>query len=66
LSPLLYVLWLGTQNYLLHHQILNGFWATVAGGVLGIGVSRVIHTVWMLQEERRRVAKLAAAAVASS
>lgn len=31
LSPLLYVLWLGTQSYLLHHQILNGFWATVAG-----------------------------------
>jgi hypothetical protein len=61
LSPLLYLLWLGTQNYLLHHQILNGFWATVAGGILGIGTSRVLHTVWMLQEEKRRAAKLATA-----
>lgn len=61
LSPLLYILWLGTQNYMLHHQILNGFWATAAGGVLGIGVSRVIHTVWMIQEEKRRTAKLATA-----
>jgi len=34
--------------------------------VLGIGVSRVIHTVWMLQEEKRRVAKLAATTVIQS
>ncbi|HEX8876201.1 MAG TPA: hypothetical protein VF777_05590 [Phycisphaerales bacterium] len=61
LSPLLYIIWLGTQSYLLHHQILNGFWATAAGGVLGIGTTRVIHTYWMLQEEKRRAAKLAAA-----
>jgi len=61
LSPLLYILWLGTQNYMLHNQILNGFWATAAGGVLGIGVSRVIHTIWMIQEEKRRIAKLAIA-----
>jgi hypothetical protein len=28
--------------------------------MLGIGMSRIVHTIWMLLEERRRHAKMAA------
>lgn len=61
LSPLLYIIWLGVQKYLLHYELANGFWATIAGGVLGIGTSRVLHTIWMLQDERRHALQRAQA-----
>lgn len=52
LSPLLYALWLGTQHMLLVRGV-GLTYATVAGGVLGIGTTRVLHTLWMLRQQRR-------------
>jgi hypothetical protein len=52
LSPLLYLVALGTQNTLLHRG-----WsvesATAIGLGLGITISRCIHTLWMMRQERR-------------
>ncbi len=56
LSPLLYILWLGSQFILMHKFDLQPVWATVFGFVLGIGTARGIHTAWMLWEERKRTA----------
>lgn len=52
LSPLLYIVTLGLQNRLLHvgWSIES---ATFLGFVAGLAVTRVIHTVWMLWQERR-------------
>lgn len=57
LSPMLYIIWLGVQHYLISESTVGAGWATAIGGVLGIGTSRVVHTIWMLLEERRRHAK---------
>lgn len=62
LSPMLYIIWLWTQHYLIDQTSVGAGWATAIGGVIGIGSSRIIHTIWMLLEERRRHAKLAAEA----
>lgn len=56
LSPLLYFLWLGTQFLLMSVFDTSAVWATVIGFCIAIGVVRSIHTVWMLREERRRIA----------
>jgi hypothetical protein len=52
LSPLLYAVALSTQNTLLHRG-----WrvesATAIGLGTGIALSRSIHTLWMLRQERR-------------
>jgi hypothetical protein len=53
LSPLLYFVALGTQNTLLH-QGWNIASATAIGLGLGMAVSRMLHTLWMLRQERRR------------
>ncbi len=60
LSPMLYIIWLWAQNYLINETSLGAGWATAIGGVIGIGSSRIVHTIWMLLEERRRHARLAA------
>lgn len=64
LSPLLYALWLGTQHLLMVRGVPT--WeATVAGGILGISVTRCLHTLWMVRQQRRweEKARLAAAAM---
>lgn len=52
LSPLLYIVALGTQ----HIMVANGSGvarATAVGFALGIGLTRVLHTMWMLRNEKR-------------
>ncbi len=52
LSPLLYAFALGTQRLLMQW----GYWpevATVIGFLIGIGITRVLHTMWMLEQQRR-------------
>lgn len=61
LSPLLYILWLGSQFVLMNTMDWTAVWATVAGFCIAIGVVRTIHTFWMLREERRLRAKLCVA-----
>lgn len=67
LSPLLYVLWLGTQHLLMVRGA-PAWEATIVGGVLGISITRFLHTLWMLRQQRRweRKAKEAAAAAIST
>ncbi len=60
LAPLLYVLWIGTQQALLHAHLMPTSWATVVGFVVGVGVARTLHTYWMIKEERARRALIAA------
>lgn len=52
LSPLLYGMALGLQRLLMHAS-----WrpetATIVGFLVGIGLTRVLHTIWMLEQERR-------------
>lgn len=52
LSPLLYLLLLGTQ-YVLTHRGMHPVPATVLAFAVGIGTTRVIHTVWMYKQERK-------------
>ena len=54
LSPLLYLLFLGTQFVLMSNYDISAAWATVIGLGIGMGVVRSIHTFWMLKEERSR------------
>ncbi|MBX3389932.1 MAG: hypothetical protein KF691_10820 [Phycisphaeraceae bacterium] len=60
LSPMLYIIWLWVQHYLIAESSIGAGWATAIGGVIGIGTSRIVHTIWMLVEERRRHAKYVA------
>lgn len=53
LSPMLYIIWLVVQNQLIEQTSIGAGWATAIGGVIGIGTSRVLHTLWMMLEERR-------------
>lgn len=64
LSPLLYVSWFGLQNLLMQWGVEQEI-ATVVGFCLGILMTRTLHTMWMLREERnerlsfRRIARRA-------
>lgn len=60
LSPLLYILWIGTQQIMLHAYDASTSWATVAGFLVGVGTARTLHTFWMYQEEHRRRAAIEA------
>jgi len=62
ISPLLYVVALGLQNTLMHKGVSIER-ATAAGFALGILVSRLVHTLWMLRQERRALVRLKTAAV---
>lgn len=57
LSPLLYVLMIGTQQLLMRRGVGTA-WATAAAFLLAIGLTRVLHTIWMLEQERRARARL--------
>lgn len=54
LSPLLYILWIGTQQTLMHGFHISTTGATIIGFLVGVGVARALHTYWMVQEERSR------------
>ena len=53
LSPILYGVWLWLQ-YDLIHRGWSAESATVLGAVAGIATARVLHTFWMLREDKRR------------
>jgi len=54
LSPLLYLLWLGTQFVMMNKFDVDVGWATAIGFCIAMGVVRTLHTGWMLWEERKR------------
>ena len=58
ISPLLYVIALGTQYSLMEWWDVGASLATVIGFSLGIAVSRIIHTWWMIRTERMAATKL--------
>lgn len=62
LSPLLYLLFLGTQFLLMSVKHVPPVWATVIGFFVGITIARTLHTLWMIREERRQRYAAAAAA----
>lgn len=53
LSPLLYLLFLGTQFLLMTVKHVPPVWATIIGFSVGILTVRTLHTLWMLRCERR-------------
>ncbi len=61
LSPLLYILWLGSQFVFMNVFEWSAVWATVGGFCIALGVVRTLHTFWMLREERRVRDRCAAA-----
>ncbi|MFZ4572787.1 MAG: hypothetical protein ACOYN0_00225 [Phycisphaerales bacterium] len=59
LSPILYVVALGLQSVMLH----NGYGVASATGIgfaIGLVITRVLHTVWMLRQERAAEQRVAA------
>lgn len=54
LSPLLYLIALGTQHAMLKHGYTIAT-STAVGFAAGIGVVRVLHSGWMVRNERRAV-----------
>ena len=54
LSPLLYGIWLGTQQLLMHFFDVKSVWATGIGCVVAVVTVRVIHTWWMITAEAKR------------
>lgn len=52
LSPLLYAFALGTQRLLLEGGY-RAEWSTILGFLIGIASTRVLHTLWMIEQERR-------------
>lgn len=63
LSPLLYAIALGVQHWMLHRGYSVSM-ATAVGFTLAIAVSRVLHTIWMLHQERRAEGQAAGAMAA--
>jgi hypothetical protein len=59
LSPILYIIFLGGQFFLMTVMHVRPVWATIVGFIVGIGVTRTLHTFWMLGEERGRALVLA-------
>ena len=65
LSPMLYLLWLVWQ-YSLMREGISREWATVAGFCVAIGLTRTLHTLWMIRQDRRRRARFAALGAAAT
>ncbi len=57
LSPLFYIIALGVQHALLHAEMGVG-WASAFGFGLAIVVTRILHTIWMVLQERRMKRRL--------
>lgn len=64
LSPLLYLVALGLQNIMLHRGVSIEK-ATAVGFTAGILTSRVLHTLWMVRNERKAGKKTATSVVKS-
>lgn len=54
LSPLLYLIWLGSQQVLMHVFDLTSVWATGIGCVIAVLTIRCIHTWWMIKAEAKK------------
>jgi hypothetical protein len=54
LSPLLYTIWLGTQQVLMQAFDVSSVNATAIGCVTAILTIRTIHTFWMIKAEAKR------------
>jgi hypothetical protein len=54
LSPLLYTIWLGTQQFLMQAFDISSVWATGIGCVIAVGTIRCIHTWWMIKAEAKK------------
>ncbi len=67
LSPVLYGVLLSTQQYLLRID-MDRVWATALSFTIAIAITRLMHTLWMLKQQRkaRRAAQAAARAAAAS
>lgn len=65
LSPILYALALGLQRLLMHWQ-WSPVLATVLGFLVGIGLTRVLHTIWMIEQERRARARMKTSSAAEA
>jgi hypothetical protein len=63
LSPLLYTMALGLQRLLMHWEWKPEY-ATIIGFLVGISSTRVLHTIWMIEQERRARARLRTRAAA--
>lgn len=54
LSPLLYAIWLSTQQVLMQAFDVSSVWATAIGCITAIATIRTIHTFWMIKAEARK------------
>lgn len=54
LIPIFYGVTAGFSWYFLHHEVFTREWATVVALIIGIAVTRFVHTGWMLRQERRK------------
>ncbi|MFN0011651.1 MAG: hypothetical protein ACKVS8_08420 [Phycisphaerales bacterium] len=52
LSPVLYGVLLGSQQYLLRID-MDRVWATAISFCVGIALTRCLHTLWMLRQDRK-------------
>jgi hypothetical protein len=57
LSPLLYAIALGLQQWMLRARVPEEI-ATAVSLLAAVGVTRVLHTMWMLEQEKRARARL--------
>jgi hypothetical protein len=56
LSPLLYTLWIGTQQVLMQGFDVPSVWATAIGCFFAVAVVRTVHTVWMVKAAKKALA----------
>lgn len=54
LSPFLYLIWLGTQQALMHTFDASSVWATGIGCVVAVLTIRCLHTWWMIKAEAKK------------
>jgi hypothetical protein len=63
LIPVFYGVTAGLSWWLLHHKIAGREWTTVIALFSGIMTTRVVHTIWMLRQDRLRQRAVTAAGV---
>ncbi len=66
LIPVFYGTTAGLSWWLLHHNTLAREWTTVISLLCGITVTRIVHTTWMLRQERLRARNKAVASPAQA
>lgn len=64
LSPFLYLLFLGTQHLLIVRDV-DPVAATAIGAGIGITATRILHTLWMVRQQRRAARRYAASLAAA-